>query len=103
VIEKSLREFQYPLFNLNLSACGQETVTLFVRRHCGIEAAQFEINANYRIVERKPDSTKALNCEEPDFKAKDKDVLDLLHYLRKMILTINHELAERFLQDKRFP
>jgi hypothetical protein len=94
LIEKSLVDFQEPpVFNRPYyRATKKETITSFARRECGIESAQIEINAGYRIVERKPDSSKAVTGEEPVFKAQEKDVLDVFDHLRRMVLTINKEI-----------
>jgi hypothetical protein len=92
VIEEAVRAFQYPLFNLDAFTAGSpETVTSFARHVCGIEAAQFEINARYRIVERKPDSTRAMHGDEPHFKAEEADVLALVQCLKEMVLKIKEE------------
>lgn len=93
VIEEAIRVFQYPLFNLDTFTAGSsETVTSFARHTCGIEAAQFEINARYRIVERKPDSTRAVHGDKPHFKAEEVDVLALVQCLEDMVLRINEEI-----------
>jgi len=68
------------------------TVTSFANLVCGIEAAQFEINTKYRIVQRKPDSSKAIEGEKPKFKAEEKDVLELLNHLKEMILRIKERI-----------
>ncbi len=65
---------------------------------CGIESAQFEIGAKYRVIERKLDSSKAGNGAEPDFKAEEKHVLELLRYLREMILRIKEEIETEIIQ-----
>jgi hypothetical protein len=89
---KPVRAFQYPLFNLDAFTAGSpKTVTSFARHACGIEAAQFEINARYRIVERKPDSTRAVYGDEPNFKAEEADVLALVGCLTEMVISINKE------------
>jgi hypothetical protein len=94
VIEEAIRAFQYPLFNLDdFTAGSPETVTSFARHVCGIEAAQFEINARYRIVERKPDSTRAMHGDEPNFKAEEADVLALVQCLKEMVLRIKEEIC----------
>jgi hypothetical protein len=67
-------------------------VTSFARHVCGIEAAQFEINARYRIVERKPESTRAMHGDEPHFMAEEADVLELVQCLKEMVLRINKEI-----------
>ena len=96
IIEASLHGFQEPpIFNrTNFKAAKEETVTSFARNKCGIEAAQIEINARYRM-ERKPDSAKALSGEEPFFRAEEKDVLDLYSHLRDMILRIREAIENR--------
>jgi hypothetical protein len=92
VIEEAVRAFQYPLFNLDAFIAGSpETVTFFARHGCGIEAAQFEINARYRIVERKPDSTRAMHGDNPCFRAEEADVLALVGCLKEMVLKIKEE------------
>jgi hypothetical protein len=92
VIEEALRAFQYPLFNLDSFTAGSPgTVTSFARHVCGIEAAQLEINACYRIVERKPDSTRALRGDTPRFKAEESNVLALVQCLKEMVLKIKEE------------
>jgi hypothetical protein len=96
-IEEVLRDFQEPpIFNRrNFKAKKKETVTSFARKECGIESAQLEINARYRIVERKPDSSKAMSGEEPVFKADEKDVLDLFNHLKEMILRIREKINDQ--------
>ena len=92
IIEETIRAFQYPLFNLDaFTAALPETVTSFARHTCGIEAAQFEINARYRIVERKPDSTRAMSGDDPDFRSEGKKILELIRYLEEMMLRITEE------------
>jgi len=95
IIEASLKEFQEPpIFNREFfKAAKEETVTSFARNQCGIESAQIEINALYRIVERKPDSAKALSGEEPFFRAEEKNILNLYHYLKGMILGIMEHIG----------
>jgi hypothetical protein len=94
VIEEVFSDFQSPIFNLEgLNAADPRTVTYFAKNICKIKAAQFEINANYRIIERKPDSSKAIEGVEPDFKAEEKDVLELLNRLKEMILRIKEKIV----------
>jgi hypothetical protein len=94
IVEEALRAFQYPLFNLDAFTAGlPETVTSFARHTCGIEAAQFEINARYRIVERKPDSTRAIAGDEPDFRAEEANVLELVGCLEEMMVSIQEEIG----------
>jgi len=93
IIEEAFRSFQSPLFHLDaFTAALPETVTSFARHVCGIEAAQFEINARYRIVERKPDSTRARHGDEPHFRAEEADVLELVGCLEDMVKRINEEI-----------
>jgi len=94
IIEEVLNDFQEPpIFNrTNFQARKNETVTSFARNECGIESAQVEINAKHRIVERKPDSSKALSGEEPIFKADERDVLDLFDHLRNVIIRIGKKI-----------
>ncbi len=96
IIEEAFKGFQQPLFNLDsFTANFPGTVTYFARNICGIEAAQFEINAKYRIIERKPDSSKALLGKEPGFKAEEKDVLEMLKKLEAMVKKIEHACLKR--------
>jgi hypothetical protein len=60
---------------------------------CGIESAQFEINARYRIIERKPDSSKAILGDDPHYKATEKDVLEMIKLLEKLINEISRKLV----------
>lgn len=93
IIEETLRNFQYPLFNLDaFTAELPGTVTSFARHICGVEAAQFEINAQYRIVDRKPDSTRAIAGDEPVLRAKEERVLELVQCLEEMAVRINEEV-----------
>jgi hypothetical protein len=89
VIEGAFKGFQQPLFNLDLyTASSSGTVTYFATNTCKIEAAQFEINGKYRIVERKPDSSRAQKGSGPNFKAKEKDVWEMIKRLKMMIIKI---------------
>lgn len=91
IIEEAFKGFQQPLFNLDsFTASFPGTVTYFARNICGIEAAQFEINAKYRIIERKPDSSKAIQGVDPDFKANENDALEMIRRLKETILAIAH-------------
>lgn len=101
-IEEVLKDFQEPpIFNRrNFKAKKKETITSFARKECGIESAQVEINARYRIVERKPDSSKAMSGKEPVFKAEEKDVLDLFNHLKIMILRIRDKIEEKGGDDR---
>jgi len=93
LIEEAFRSFQYPLFHLDaFTAASPETVTSFARHICGIEAAQFEINARHRIVERKPDSTRARHGDESGFRAEETDVFELVQCLEGMVARISEEI-----------
>jgi len=94
IIEDALRGFQEPpIFNRRYyRATRKETVTSFARKECGIESAQIEINARYRIVERKPDSAKAMSREDPFFKANEADILSLFSHLKEVILRIREKI-----------
>jgi hypothetical protein len=96
IIEDVLGGLQEPpIFNRKYyKATRKETVTSFARKECGIESAQIEINGRYRIVERKPDSAKAMSGEEPFFKAKEEDILSLFSYLKEVILRIREKIED---------
>ena len=97
IIENTLKEFQEgQIFNrTNFKAKDDVTVTSFAKKVCGIESAQFEINEKYRIIERKPDSSKAIAGTEPNFKADEKDVSELFNHLKEMILKINEAIEQK--------
>jgi hypothetical protein len=93
IIEECFMGFQHRLFNLDIyTASLPGTVTYFARKICGIEAAQFEINAKCRIIERKPDSSKAVNGVDADFKADEKDVLEIVKRLEKMVKRVAEDI-----------
>jgi hypothetical protein len=83
IIQKAFAGFEEHLFNKHFAASGCGTITSFVRNDLGIEAAQFEINARYRIVESR---------SNPVFKASEQDVLDMVGRLEQMILDISDYL-----------
>ncbi|RJQ19381.1 MAG: hypothetical protein C4560_06155 [Nitrospiraceae bacterium] len=88
-IGEAFSDFEPQPFNKRFGAKTPNTVTFFARNKLGIEAAQVEINARYRIVERKPDSAKAKSGIKPHFKADEKDVLNLLARLQRTVHEIN--------------
>ncbi len=89
LIEEAFKGFQQPLFNLDLfTASFPGTVTFFAKNTCKIEAAQFEINGKYRIIERKPDSSQAQKGIDPSFRAKETDVMEMITRLEAMIINI---------------
>jgi hypothetical protein len=94
VIEEAFKGFQQPLFNLDCyTASSLGTVTYFVKNTCKIEAAQFEINGKYRIIERKPDSSRSQKGIAPNFRAKEKDVLEMIKRLERMIIKMAHGIS----------
>jgi hypothetical protein len=96
-IQQAFSGFEARIFNKKFCANDPCTLTFFARNELGIEGAQVEINARYRIVERKPDSTKARKGIKPDFKANGNDVLDLITKLEKMIHGIDQKIRACFL------
>ena len=80
IIQKAFQDFEEHVFNKHFAASGCGTITSFARNDLGIEAAQFEINARYRIVESR---------SNPGLKANEQDVLDMIGRFEGMILTIN--------------
>jgi hypothetical protein len=94
LIEEAFKGFQQPLFNLDCyTASSPGTVTYFAKNTCKIEAAQFEINGRYRIIERKPDSSRAQKGMATDFRAKERDVLEMTKRLEEMIMKIAHAIS----------
>jgi hypothetical protein len=93
-IQEVLSDFEAKIFNKKFCANDTCTMTFFARNELGIEAAQVEINAKYRIVERKLDSTKAKKGVKPHFKADEKDVLDLVTKLEQMVHGIDQKIRE---------
>ena len=93
-IQEAFSGFQPEVFNKRFCAKDSCTLTSFARNELGIEAAQVEINARYRIVERKPDSSKAKKGIAPSFKANPKDVLELVARLERMIEGINQRIGD---------
>ena len=92
IIEEAFSDFQPKVFNQRFNANDACTMTSFAKNELRIEAAQVEINAKYRIVERKPDSSRAKAGIEPYFKADGKDVLALITRLKWMILEIDQKV-----------
>jgi hypothetical protein len=84
IMEKIFAGFEPRIFNQRFSAGGEGTITCFARNSLGIEAAQIEINANYRIVESK----------STGFKADPRNILDLAERLRSLIMAINEKITE---------
>jgi hypothetical protein len=93
-IREAFSDFEARIFNKKFCASDTCTLTFFARNELGIEGAQVEINGKYRIVERKPDSTKAKMGIKPHFKADEKDVLGLVTRLGRMIQEIHRKIEE---------
>lgn len=83
VLQGAFADLEPRVFNQRFSAQGAGTITCFARKSLGIEAAQVEINANYRIVESK----------SRDFRADPRNVLDMIERLRKAIVAINERIG----------
>ncbi len=86
IIQRAFQGFEEHVFNKHFAAGGCGTITSFARNDLGIEAAQFEINARYRIVESR---------SRPSFKANEQDVLDMVGRLEQMILDINRSIPQK--------
>ncbi len=85
IIQKAFQGFEEHVFNKHFAANGRGTITSFARNDLGIEAAQFEINARYRIVESR---------SNPSLKANAQDVLDMVDRLERMILDVNESIRK---------
>jgi len=94
ILRETLSDFEPWLFNKNFCAKDACTLTSFARNELGIEAAQIEINAKYRIVERKPDSTRAKKGIEPHYQARPENVLELMARLERAIYEINQKIKD---------
>ena len=84
IMEKVFAGFESRVFNQHFSAASEGTITCFARNGLGMEAAQIEINANYRIVESK----------STGFKADPRNVLEMVERLRRVIVEINQKMTE---------
>jgi hypothetical protein len=84
LIQEAFSGFEPRVFNQNFSAHGKGTITYFANKTLGIEAAQIEINANYRIVESKTTG----------FKADPKKVLQVVRRLVKLIRAVDESIRE---------
>ncbi len=84
IMEKVFAGFESPVFNQRFSAGAKGTITCFARNSLGIEAAQIEINANYRIVESK----------STGFRADPRNVLELVMRLQRVIMAINEQMSK---------
>ena len=95
IIQGTFKIFQKDIFNLcNFSASKSGTVTSFAKSILNIEAAQFEINAKYRIVDRKPDSSYSKKGMDTEYKADENNVIELMSYLEEMVLRIKQKIQK---------
>jgi hypothetical protein len=83
IIQKAFQGFEGQIFNKHFAASGCGTITSFVRNDLGIEAAQFEINARYRMVESRSNPTR---------KAREQDILDMVGRLEGLIMDITDKI-----------
>ncbi len=84
LVEKTFAGFEPKIFNKDFPAHSRGTITSFARNSLGIEAAQVEINARYRIVESKTTG----------FKAEPERVLAMVRKLEKLVLEIDQSIRE---------
>ncbi len=84
-IISAFRNFEDHLFNRRFRARGPGTITYFAKHTLGIEAAQIEINARYRMI-------------ESDNQADQQNIITLTNCLQSMILQVNQRIqsASRF-------
>ena len=93
-IQETFKIFQKDIFNLcNFSASKSGTITSFAKNILNIEAAQFELNSKFRIVERKPDSSYSKKGDS-EYKADENNVIELLNHLEEMVLRINQKIQK---------
>lgn len=88
VIQNAFAGFQSPLFNQIFCARGKGTITSFCRNQLGIEAAQFEINADYRVLQGKT-GEPLQNC---GIHPQEKHILQMITRLALMIHDIHHKM-----------
>ena len=79
VIANALRNFEASPFNQHFRAADAATITSFAKHTLGIEAAQIEINARYRMV-------------ESDRLADERNLIDLMNCLQALIVDINQRV-----------
>jgi len=84
IIDASFRDFDEQVFNKRFPAQGLGTVTHFARKTLGVESAQFEINALYRI------PVAAVSASDP---VRSENILKLLQKMQTMILRINERIT----------
>jgi hypothetical protein len=92
IIRKAFSGFEKRVFNQRFHAARPWTITSFAWKQLGVKAAQFEISTDYRIVERKPDSTKAKADPNAEFRADGEKVLTLVSRLEWMIREIARKI-----------
>jgi hypothetical protein len=91
-IARAFQDFDEGIFNKYFHAKGCGTITYFARNDLGIEAAQFEINALYRVMEKR---------SNPAMAAKEQDVLDIMNRMQRMIQDINQMINRDPAGDRR--
>ena len=83
-IGESFQDFDKQVFNKHFPAKGEGTVTHFAWKTLGVESAQFEINALYRIPVVKASPADSVRSE---------NILNLLQRMRTMIFRINEKIT----------
>ena len=86
------------LFNNRFAGAGNpdrgiETVIRFAKDTCKIDAAQFEIRADHRILKQKPDATMALKTDKKEFPYDKEKVSKMMILLKEMIIKINQAIT----------
>jgi hypothetical protein len=92
ILRKNFSDFGKKIFNQRFTANDCGTMTSFAKRRLGIEAAQFEINGRYRIVDRKPVRTGAAKEREAAYRADEEDVLLMITRLENTIQDIRRRI-----------
>ncbi len=85
IIQQAFQGFDENIFNKHFRARNCATITGFVRNDLGVEAAQVEINAKYRIIQSR---------SGVPFKANEDDVFELFERLEKLILDANTAIVK---------
>ena len=85
IIQQAFQGFDENIFNKRFRAEGCGTITSFVKNDLGVEAAQVEINARYRIIQSRTD---------PSWKANEEDVFNLFERLERIILDVNERISK---------
>ena len=83
ILEKVFADFEPRIFNQRFPARSGGTITCFARNSLGIEAAQVEINANYRIVRSK----------STGFETDPANIVDLTKRLRRVIEAADNRIG----------